>query len=251
MVNGLNTLFIKNTAYKEHHSVQAILWDFSAFFLEHFSARSSLRESMNRAEQTRKREDYSKNVSVSHEGGKGQNSNQNQKKKQRKRRNSCPFSYIEMIAYAILSSPQKRATLSGIYSFIQNNYPSFTEHRERWKNTVRHNLSLHECFQRGGMAFDRAGCFWHINPRFVAAFSRGDFSRRKSVHSNNLPLDGWNSLVQDHIAVQRPCLQCYIYKSNPPFSVAAPMEPPQYQYEGLTLSTALSTLPTYPRIIGY
>ena len=154
---------------------------------------------MNRAEQTKKREEYSKNVSVSHAEGKGQNKNQNQKKKQRKSRNSCPFSYIEMIAYAILSSPQKRATLSGIYSFIQNNYPSFTEHRERWKNTVRHNLSLHECFQRGGIAVDRASCYWHINPRFVVAFSRGDFSRRKSVHSNNLPLDGWNSLVQDHM----------------------------------------------------
>ena len=188
---------------------------------------------MNRAEHTRKREDYSKNVSVSHEGGKGQNNNQNQKKKERKRRNSCPFSYIEMIAYAILSSPQKRATLSGIYSFIQNNYPSFTEHRERWKNTVRRNLSLHECFQRGGMAFDRACCYWHINPRFVAAFSRGDFSRRKSVHSNNLPLDVWNSLVQDQVAVQRPCLQCYIHKSNPSFSVVAPMEPPLYHIRGL------------------
>ena len=206
---------------------------------------------MNWAEQTWKREDYSKNVSVSHEEGKGQNKNQNQKKKRRKRRNSCPFSYIEMIAYAILSSPQKRATLSEIYSFIQNNYPSFTEHRERWKNTVRHNLSLHECFQRGGIAVDRAGCYWHINPRFVAAFSRGDFSRRKSVHSNNLPLDGWNSLVQDQIAVQRPCLQCYIHKSNPPFSVAAPIEQPQYQYEGLTPSSALPTSPTYPSIIGY
>ena len=207
---------------------------------------------MNRAEQTRKREDYSKNVSVSHEEGKEQNNNQNQKKKQRKRRNSCPFSYIEMIAYAILSSPQKQATLSEIYSFIQNNCPRFTEHRERWKNTVRHNLSLHECFQRGGMAFDRAGCYWHINPRFVAAFSCGDFSRRKSVHSSNLPLDSWNSLVQDHIAVQRPrCLQCYIHKSNPPFSVAAPMEPLQYQYECLTPSSALRTSPAYPSIIGY
>lgn len=203
---------------------------------------------MNRAEQTRKREDYSK---TSQEEGKGQNSNQKQKKKKRRRRNSCPFSYIEMIAYAILSSPQKRATLSGIYSFIQNNYPSFTEHRERWKNTVRHNLSIQECFQRGEMAVDRASCYWHINPRFVAAFSRGDFSRRKSVHSNNLPLDGWNSLVQDQIAVQRPCLQCFIHLSNPPFPVAAPMEPPQYQYEGLTPSTALRTLPTSPRIIGY
>ena len=209
MVNGLNTLFIKNTAYKEHHSVQAILWDFSAFFLVHFSARSSLREGMNRAEQTRKREDYNKNVSVSQEEGKGQNNNQNQKKKQRKRPNSRPFSYIEMIAYAILSSPQKRATLSGIYSFIQNNYPSFTEHRECWKNTVRHNLSIQECFQRGGIAVDRASCYWLINPRFVAAYS---------------------------------CLQCYIHKSNPPFSVAAPMEPLQYQYECLTDSFHRSSI---------
>ena len=203
---------------------------------------------MNRAEQTGQREYCSTNLVISQNDKIGQCNNQNQKKKQRKRRNSSPFSYIEIIAYAILSSPQKRATLYEIYSFIQNNYPSFTEHRVRWKNTVRHNLSLHECFQRGGIAVDRAGCYWHIHPSFVVAFSRGDFSRRKSVHSNDatLGLNGWSSLVENHIAViQCRCLQCCIHKSNAPFSVAAPMEPLQYHYGVLTPSTAFYTLPTY------
>ena len=215
---------------------------------------------MNRAEQTGKREYCSTSLDISQDNQRGQCNNQNQKKTQRKRRNSSPFSYIEIIAFAILNSPQKRATLSEIYSFIQNNYPSFTEHRLRWKNTVRHNLSLHECFQRGGIALGKAGCYWHIHASFVVAFSRGDFSRRKSVHSNNptLGLNGWSSLSENHIIIQRPCLQCCIHKSNqepswsnPSFSVAAPMEPPQYLYGSLTPSTAFHTLPTYIGPTGY
>ena len=208
---------------------------------------------MNRAEQTGQREYCSTSLVISQDDERGQCNNQNQKKKKRKRRNSSPFSYIEIIAYAILSSPQKRATLSKIFSFIQNNYPSFTEHRVRWKNAVRHNLSLHECFQRGEIAVDRAGCYWHIHPSFVVAFSRGDFSRRKSVHSNNptLGLDGWNSLVENHIAIQCPCLRCCIRKSNPPFSVAAPVKPLQYHSGVLTPSTAFHTLPTYIGLTGY
>ena len=214
---------------------------------------------MNRVEQTGQREYCSTSLFISQDDERGQCNNQNQKKKQRKRRNSSPFSYIEIIAYAILSSPQKRATLSEIYSFIQNNYPSFTEHRLRWKNTVRHNLSLHECFQRGGIAVGNAGCYWHIHPSFVPAFSRGDFSRRKSVHSNNatLGLNGWSSLVENHIVIQRPCLQCCIHKSNqelswsnPSFSVTAPMGPLQYHYGSLTPSTAFHSLPTYIGLTG-
>mgnify|MGYP000533150521 FL=1 len=65
--------------------------------------------------------------------------NRSQKKKPRRKRNSSPLSYIEIISYAILGSPRKRATLAEIYSFIQDSYPEFTENRLRWKNTVRHN----------------------------------------------------------------------------------------------------------------
>ena len=66
---------------------------------------------MNRAEQTGQREYCSTNLVISQNDEIGQCNNQNQKKRQRKRRNSSPFSYIEIIVYAILSSPQKRATL--------------------------------------------------------------------------------------------------------------------------------------------
>ena len=200
---------------------------------------------MNSAEQTEQKEYFSERVFVSKEEDRGQCSNKKQKKKQKRRRNSSPLSYIEVIAYAILRSPQKRVTLSEIYNFIQNNYPSFTEHRIRWKNTVRHNLSLHECFQRGEIAMDKAGCYWHIHPSFLEAFSRGDFSRRKLMPKNpNLRLKGWNSLVENHIAIQRPCLPCCIHKINPPYPVAALMEPLQYHYGGFTVST----VPCAPQI---
>lgn len=101
------------------------------------------------------------------------------KKERRGKGNSCRLSYVEVIANAILSSPRTQRTLSEIYSFIQHNYPEFTENRVRWKNTVRHNLSLHECFQRGQVAYEKGGCYWQIHPRFLADFIRGDFSKRK------------------------------------------------------------------------
>ena len=194
---------------------------------------------MNRVQQTRQKEYFSKRVFVSKEEERGQCSHQKQKKKQKRMRNSSPLSY------AILRSPQKRVTLSEIYSSIQNNHPSFTQNRVRWKNTFRHNLSLHECFQRGEIAMDKAGCYWHIHPSFLEAFSRGDFSRHKSMPKNpNLGLEGWNSLDENHIAIQRPCLPCCIHKINSPFSVAAPVEPLQYHYGGFTVST----LPCTPQI---
>ncbi|XP_078364009.1 forkhead box protein I2-like [Oculina patagonica] len=112
-----------------------------------------------------------------------------QEKKQKRKRNSCPLSYIEVIANAILSSRRKGASLSEIYSFIEDNYPEFTENRVRWKNTVRHNLSLHECFQRDEIALHRSGCRWRIHPSFVAEFSRGDFSRRKATQVPPFALD--------------------------------------------------------------
>ncbi|KAL9976321.1 hypothetical protein ACROYT_G013607 [Oculina patagonica] len=143
---------------------------------------------MKRVEQLNQRESLRKSSGVSSDEKKVCKQ-ETQETKQKRKRNSCPLSYIEVIAYAILSSPRKRTTLSEIYSFIEDNYPEFTENRVRWKNTVRHNLSLHECFQRGEIALDRTGCYWRIHPSFVADFSRGDFSRRKASQISPFALD--------------------------------------------------------------
>lgn len=145
---------------------------------------------------------------------------QTQQKKAKGKRNSCPLSYIEVIAYAILSSPRKRTTLSEIYSFIQDNYPEFTENRVRWKNTVRHNLSLHECFQRGEIALDRTGCYWRIHPSFVADFSRGDFSRRKAAQFPPFALDGGYSSLEHSMPLPGSAFSWHV--CEPPSSAIVP-----------------------------
>ncbi|KAL9976318.1 hypothetical protein ACROYT_G013604 [Oculina patagonica] len=143
---------------------------------------------MKRVEQLNQKESLHKSSGVSSEERKVC-LQEKQKKKQKGKRNSCPLSYIEVIAYAILSSPRKRTTLSEIYSFIEDSYPEFIENRVRWKNTVHHNLSIHKCFQRGEIALDKTGCYWRIHPSFVAHFSRGDFSRRKATQIPPFTLD--------------------------------------------------------------
>ncbi len=37
-------------------------------------------------------------------------------------------------------------TLSEIYAFLQQSFPFFRSTYMGWKNSVRHNLSLNECF---------------------------------------------------------------------------------------------------------
>ncbi len=60
------------------------------------------------------------------------------------------LSYIALISMAIQSSPQKKMLLSEIYNWIALNFP-FYKHQDRsWRNSIRHNLSLNECFIKAG-----------------------------------------------------------------------------------------------------
>ncbi|XP_066919551.1 forkhead box protein D2-like [Clytia hemisphaerica] len=90
-------------------------------------------------------------------------------------------SYISLIANAILSSKEKRLVLSDIYQFVLDTQPYFRNKAgQGWRNSIRHNLSLNECFVKAGRSPNGKGHFWAINPANFDDFSKGDFRRRRA-----------------------------------------------------------------------
>lgn len=90
------------------------------------------------------------------------------------------YSYIGLIAMAILSSAETKLVLSDIYQYILDNYPYFRARGPGWRNSIRHNLSLNDCFIKSGRSANGKGHYWAIHPANIDDFRRGDFRRRKA-----------------------------------------------------------------------
>ncbi|KAJ2900527.1 hypothetical protein IWW38_000402 [Coemansia aciculifera] len=66
-----------------------------------------------------------------------------------KKRRRPPYSYTALIAQAIIVSKHKQLTLREIYDSINDTYPQICQGPDiGWQNTIRHNLSLNQCFKR-------------------------------------------------------------------------------------------------------
>ncbi|XP_029939576.1 forkhead box Q2 [Salarias fasciatus] len=89
-------------------------------------------------------------------------------------------SYIALISKAILASEQKKLLLCDIYQWIMDHYPYFKSKDKNWRNSVRHNLSLNDCFIKAGRSDNGKGHFWAIHPSNYQDFSNGDYHCRRA-----------------------------------------------------------------------
>lgn len=98
------------------------------------------------------------------------------------RRPKPPYSYIALIAMAIRDSTTGRLTLAEINDYLMKKFPFFRGTYTGWRNSVRHNLSLNDCFVKVLRDPSRPwgkDNYWMLNPNSEYTFADGVFRRRR------------------------------------------------------------------------
>ena len=77
------------------------------------------------------------------------------------------------------------ATLSGIYQWISDNFPYYKAEDDRWKNSVRHNLSMNPNFRKGGRAKQGTGHVWVLADQTAEPLRQARYLRPDNDIPNN------------------------------------------------------------------
>ncbi|XP_015792248.1 protein MTL1 [Tetranychus urticae] len=110
-----------------------------------------------------------------------------------------PYSYIALIALAIESVSEKKITLSGIYKFITDRFAYYRKNKQGWQNSIRHNLSLNECFVKEPRDEKKPGkgAYWKLHPDSTGMFDNGSLLRRRRRFKKGKEIvDGRSNLIE-------------------------------------------------------
>ena len=74
------------------------------------------------------------------------------------------MTYLQLIAEALNNAPEQGLVLSDIHKAINARYPYYKLETQRWKETVRQNLSMNKNFIKGehSMSLDKRGWYWKL-----------------------------------------------------------------------------------------
>ncbi|XP_071093624.1 forkhead box protein B2-like [Haliotis cracherodii] len=81
---------------------------------------------------------------------------------------------------AVESSTTGMMTLNDIYNYIVKRFPYYQDNQRRWQNSIRHNLSLNDCFVKVPRPPGKPGKgnLWALHPSCGDMFGNGSFLRR-------------------------------------------------------------------------
>ena len=103
-----------------------------------------------------------------------------------KQKGKPPLTYMALVGKALLSSPDGHMCINSIYDYIMENYPFYRTTTLSWRNAIRHNLTVNECFVKVGKMGKSRFYQWGIHPDYVEAFRAGKYSAKPNLVRQNV-----------------------------------------------------------------